>query len=169
MKRILLCMMSILITVLSSCGVGDDEYKTPDESASEMITNIVVCFENDDNETLKTYFSESAKKNGKLDTEIDEAFEFIDGKIVSYGEPNSSCIGPIEDKAYGATISDIITDKGTEYKIDFNGKYRFDEDKSREGVRGIRVVNMTENDKLPVGASEKEQNECCRCIGNYYG
>ncbi|MCR5143634.1 MAG: DUF5104 domain-containing protein [Ruminococcus sp.] len=155
MKKVVLLLMVIMITVLASCGYGNDDYKTPDESAAEMITDIVVCFENDDKETLKTYFSESAKKNGKLDTEIDEAFEFIDGKIVSYGEPIPGCIGPIEDKAYGATISDIITDKGTEYKISFSGMERMDSDPQQEGVTYIKVINMTLADPLP--NDQKEQ------------
>ncbi|MCR5143630.1 MAG: DUF5104 domain-containing protein [Ruminococcus sp.] len=144
MKKLLIPLLTAATLLLTSCVGGDDDYKTPDESASEMITNIVVCFENDDKETLKSYFSESAKKNGKLDTEIDEAFEFIDGDIVSYGEPHSGCIGSITDKAYGGYINEVKTEKGTIYKFDFKGMYRYDEDKTQEGVSGLRIINMSD-------------------------
>ncbi|MCR5143625.1 MAG: DUF5104 domain-containing protein [Ruminococcus sp.] len=144
MKKVVLLLMVIMIMVLASCGYGNEDYKTPDESAQEMITNIVVCFENKDKETLTTYFCESTQKNGNLDYEIDEAFEFIDGDIVSYGEPHSGCIGSITDKAYGGYINEVKTEKGTIYKFDFKGMYRYDEDKTQEGVSGLRIINMSD-------------------------
>ena len=155
MKKLLIPLLTAATILLTSCGGGDDDYKTPDESASEMITNIVVCFENEDKETLKSYFSESARKYKEIDTEIDEAFEFIDGKIVSYGEPDSRVIGPIEEKEFGATTKKVITDKGTEYKISFSGMERMDSDPQQEGVTYIKVINMTLADPLP--NDQKEQ------------
>lgn len=167
MKKNILLVILLIMTTLVSCGEND--YKTPDESANEMINNIVYCFKSKDKETLKTYFSTQMQNHSNLDYEIEIAFEFIDGEIVSVGKPDASCIGPMSDKAYGAIIRDITTDKGIVYKIDFNGKYRCDDDKSREGVEGIRLINMTDDSKLPKNASSDKKQACCRYIGNYYG
>ena len=78
-----------------------------------------------------------------IDTQIDEAFDFIDGEIVSYDEPFSSASGGVEKKSYGAQTQNIITDKGTEYKISFEGWLTNEEEPEKVGVSYIRVIDMT--------------------------
>ena len=166
MSKTLYSIIVSVVVMLSSCS-QKSHVKTPDESAKEMISNIVVCFENKDKETLRSYFSEYIQKNSSLDSEIESAFDFIDGEIVSVGEPNSGCIGSTEDKAYGGDIKAVITDKGTTYKFDFKGMYRYYKDTSQEGVTGLCIINMSddydyENPKKDLLLSHKIT------IGDYY-
>ena len=95
------------------------------------------------------------------------AFDFIDGKIVSYDEPIPGAAGPIGDKYFGATTEKIKTDKDIEYKIDFGGYESNDKESDNIGVEGIRIVNITENANLSPNASNKERDACCRYIGDY--
>lgn len=165
MSKTLYCIIVSVVVMLSSCSQKSHD-KTPDESAKEMITNIVVCFEMKDKETLKSYFSEHIQENSPLDSEIEAAFEFIDSEIVSVGEPNSGCIGPIDDKAFGGDIKEVITDKGTIYKFDFKGMYRYDEDKSQEGVTGLCIINMS--DDYDYENPQKDLLSHKITIGDYY-
>ena len=140
--------------MLSSCGY-DSDYKTPDEKAIEMQNNIIACFINHDEEKLKKCFCFKVQKQYQLTSQIQYAFDYIDGEIVSYEEPDSRVIGPIEEKEFGATTKKVITDKGTEYKISFSGMERMDSNPQQEGVTYIKVINMTLADPLP--NDQKEQ------------
>jgi hypothetical protein len=106
--------------LLSSCGDDSGKNGTPCEKAKYLQNEIMKCFENEDKETLKSFFSDYATDNYDIDSQIDEAFNLFDGKIVSYDEPFPIASGSFDKKDYGAIIKNIITAKETEYKIDFN-------------------------------------------------
>ena len=66
--------------VLTAC----DNYVSTYSSSQTEGQKILKCFEEKDKKTLKSIFSEKMRKRKELDSEIDEALNFIDGKIVSY-------------------------------------------------------------------------------------
>lgn len=70
----------------------------------------------------------------------------------------------LRKKSYGACTMNIITDKGTEYKVDFMGQLTNNENPERIGVRCITIINMTESNKYANNAPEKE--ECKTYIGD---
>ncbi|MBO5449121.1 MAG: DUF5104 domain-containing protein [Ruminococcus sp.] len=155
MKKVITILMVTIMAFSTLCSCGSGEYKTPTQQAKEMQTEIMKCFENEDKDTLKSFFSEYATDNYDLDSQIDEAFDFIDGKIVSYDEPFGRADGSSERKAYGAETSNIKTDKGTEYSIGFKGWLTNNKDSDEIGVILIGIRNET----LMKTATQKEIDE----------
>ena len=157
-------LITAITVTLTGCS-GAKGYKTPDQLAVERQTEIMECFISKDAETIKSFFSEYVIETyPDIDTQIDEAFNFLDGEIVSYDEPSSRASGSSERKSYGALTMNIITDKETKYVVDFMGQLTNDENPERIGVRCITVINMTENDKYENKDPKKE--ECKVYIGD---
>jgi len=143
MKKIITILIVNIMAFSTLCSCDSREYKTPTQQAEEMQTEIMKCFENEDKETLKSFFSEYTVDNFDLDSQIDEAFDFIDGKIISYDEPFGRADGSSERKAYGATTKNIITDKGIKYEIDFAGRLTDREEPDNIGVASIKIIDLT--------------------------
>jgi len=143
-KRIIYILTSLMMLITFISCDEDEEYKTPDQYAKERQTEIMECFINKDKETLKGVFSEYViNKYPDIDSQIDEAFNFFDGEIVSYDEPNSSASGPSDKKSYGGTTLNIFTDKETKYKISFTGWLSNSEQPDKVGIIRVKVANMT--------------------------
>ena len=137
--------------------MSGEEYKTPDRQAKDLQSDIMKCFINQDKETLKSYFSKYVIENyTNIDTQIEEAFDFIDGEIVSYDDPFSRAAGPSDEKSYGADTNNIMTDKGTEYRIIFAGMLCDKENPDYVGVNSIKVINLTKGNLLGADASREE-------------
>ena len=176
MKRSICFFIVILSLLLPACtmshSVNDDssspENKTPDEISKETLSQIISCFENDDNSELKKMMSDYIINNdSQLDNEIEDAFDFIDGKIVSYDNPFANAMGSHEKKACGGRVTNIITENGTEYSISFTGWLTYDSDESKIGVEGIRIVNDTLGAEYPYDATEDELADCMLKIGHF--
>ena len=164
-KRIIYIFTTLLMLISFTSCDEDEEYKSPNQLAKERQTEIMECFINKDKETLKGFFSEYViNKYPDIDSQIDEAFNFIDGEIVSYDEPNSSASGPSDRKSYGGDTRNILTIKNTEYRIVFRGRLTSDNEPEKTGVRCITVINMTESNKYANSDSKKE--ECKIYIGD---
>jgi len=144
MKKIIYILTSLIMLIAFTSCDEDEEYKTPDQLAKERQTEIMECFINKDKETLKGFFSEYViNKYPDIDSQIDEAFNFLDGEIVSYDEPNSRASGPADKKSYGASTLKIITNKGTEYEIGFKGLLTNEKEADKIGVSLIGVHNTS--------------------------
>ncbi len=156
-----------VLFVMSACGaIGklfgkeDTEYKSPDHLAIEHQSKIMDCFINKDPEPIKSLLSEYIiKKYPDIDEQINKAFNFLDGEIVSYDEPFPSACGASEQKSYGSRTRHIITDKGTEYKIAFKGWYSYDKEPERVGITSIGVENITMWNKLKSDNQLSDNNE----------
>lgn len=148
MKRVIfnatLSLMIFIMTIFSTGCLGSGDYKSPTKLAKERQTEIMECFINKDGETLKGFFSEYVLENYPyIDKQIEAAFDFLDGEIVSYDEPFPGAVGSFEKKDYGATTRNIITDKGTEYTIGFKGWYAYDKEPDKVGITVITITNET--------------------------
>ena len=143
---------------LSAGCLGSGDYKSPTKLATERQTEIMECFVNKNGETLKSFFCEYVMENyPDIDTQIDKALNFLDGKIVSYDEPFSYELGGLDHKYYGSFTDNIITDNGTGYKIIFHGYLTNDKEPKKIGITCITVINITEGEKLPNDAPEAER------------
>ena len=164
---LLLTAMAITLTGCSALNkTNSEEYKSPGDLAKERQTEIMDCFINKDAETIKSFFSEYVIETyPDIDTQIDKAFNFLDGEIVSYDEPFSSASGSKDRKAYGADTRNIITDKGTEYRIIFHGRLTNDKEPQKIGISCITVINITEGAKLPHDAPDSDRNKTRAYIG----
>ncbi len=136
----------ILITsmLLINCSCNNKkENKTPDQLAKELQTKVVECFINDDKEELKKLFSNyTIEKTNNIDQEINEAFDFINGNIISYDEPISRTIGNSDNKSYGASTDNIITDKGSSFKIGFTGWLTNANNSNMIGITYIQICDL---------------------------
>ena len=169
-KRVLsIFIMVLLITQLASCGFHKGhrkEYKTPTRQAEELQTKIMDCFVNKDKETLKGFFSKyTLEQCPEIEEQIEEAFTFLDGSIVSYDAPNGSASGGFDNKSYSAYTQHILTDKGTEYRIMFSGRLTWLEDENKVGVLYIKVANMTECKKYE---DKEDKYDYIKYIGTGY-
>jgi len=150
-----LAVVLLVMVVLTGCSfINKDEDKkeenqTPKEYATEQSEYIMECIVNKDKEGLKSVFSKHIAETHDLDKEIDEFFEFIDGEIVSYDEPEGHEGGYkmkegeyTEKKLYGE-IDNIKTDKGKTYSIGYQSYSIY---KSNEEYVGVRIVNIRDED-----------------------
>lgn len=159
-------MLLIIITIFSTGCLSSKEYKTSSKLAFEYQTEIMECFINKDGETLKVFFSEYVLENyPNIDKQIEAAFDFLDGEIVSYDEPFTSGAGSLEKKSYGAKTQHIITDKGTEYTIGFKGWYTYDKEPNKVGITVIVVRNETIKEELDRDGIENASKLFRLCIG----
>ena len=126
--------------------VEEKEYETPLMMARRQGEEIMEYVVNKDKEGLKSMFSKYVTQNHDLDKEIDEFFEFIEGEIISYDEPDgdesgghyssdeSRRIRMLEGK-----IKNIKTDKGKTYSIGFMAYYVYNPNKDKVGIDIIGV------------------------------
>lgn len=152
MKISYLAFFIAIISLLSGCSYNQSE-PTALQLAKETQETIVNGFANNDPQSIERLFSPYICSSSDLDTQIQSAFEYIEGKIVSYDPPEFSASpaetdgsGQVKYGMYGRT-ENICTDKGTEYAINFKGWYTYRDDTAKEGVYLIHIVNITEKEK----------------------
>ena len=128
--------------------VEEKEYETPLMMARRQGGEIIEYVVNKDKEGLKSMFSKYVTQNNDLDKEIDEFFEFIEGEIISYDEPDGDETGavfsPNESKRIrelGGEIKNIKTDKGKTYSISFMAYYVYNPNKDKVGMYAIGVID----------------------------
>lgn len=146
--------LSVTFCALIVCtGCMKSEQKediAPDRQAKIYADNIIECFEKEDNDSLYVLFSQSMRDEHDLNNEIEQAFGFIDGQIISYDTPEASSGGGImrgtegEVKStFSGWITDVKTDIGGEYTIFFGGYLKDDDDENNIGLSAIRIRNVT--------------------------
>lgn len=134
---------------------------TPERQAKLIATDMINSFKENDKDRLKILFSKYILEKYNIDLQIDEAFKFIDGKIVSYNEPFGQA-AEMMTNGYGGyvyyelkgEIIQIKTDKGKSYNMYFFS-YKINEDnKDAVGVYCIMIVSKNEenkNEKIFIG------------------
>ena len=150
MKKLLLISSIIMITMalLTGCISSNSDYITPDQQADNLTVQIFDCFLNNDSETLKNLFSLNVQESHDLDTEIQEAFDYIGGDIISYDEPDGTIQGKtrraeegITQMVLGGSIRNIETDTGKTYRISFTSYAINKDDEDDVGVISIGVID----------------------------
>ena len=140
----------ILIMVLTAC----DNYVSTYSSSQTEGQKILKCFEEKDKKTLKSIFSEKMRKRKELDSEIDEALNFIDGKIVSYdpdtfgGDGDAIDEGKIKYIRLYIHISDIKTDKDKKYYISALYYIKNGIEPDNEGLVALTIYDETNTEGL---------------------
>lgn len=140
-----------LIVILSLIGCSfiyeDEDYQTPEEYATEQSEYIIECVVNKDKEGLKAVFSKHISETHDLDKEIDEFFEFIDGEIASYDEPEGRECGGIiyygecRERELNGWTENIMTDTGKKYRISF---MMYQICKSNPDYVGVELITITD-------------------------
>ena len=154
--------MLLMVLTLTGCSFmdGEEEYQTPKEYATEQAEYIMECIVNQDKEGLKSVFSKYISQTHDLDKEIDEFFEFIDGEIVSHGEPEGyeggykMRDGGYTEKVLTGKISNILTNKGDDYSVRIRMYSIYKENSDHVGVSIINIVNEGDTiEQCAIGSS----------------
>ena len=160
LKRLVILFLAVLMLTGCSYIDGDEDYQPPLEIATEQSKYIMECIVNKDKEGLKSVFSKHIAQTHDLDKEIDEFFEFIDGEIVSHGEPEGyeggykMRDGGYTEKVLTGKISNIQTNKGDDYSVRIRMYSIYKENSDHVGVSIINIVNEGDTiEQCAIGSS----------------
>ena len=132
----------------SGCVGGDSDLQI----ARNVAQDIMDCFINKDEEALYSLLSPNAQNFHLTREQIQEAFEFIDGEIISYDLPtttggggHSKENGVITAKNMTPRIRNIVTNSGDIYKICFDYRLILESDRNSEGLDDI-IIRLMESE-----------------------
>lgn len=137
--------------------IGNERWIWDDSVGDECALKVIDCFINKDSETLKEMFCSRAKIDPDFDKQIDEAFEYINGNIISYDDyiPSASSAnydeGKLVERFYSPRIKNIKTDAKRTYKIVINLYTVYDKDEERVGINSLTVRENSEDSVYRLG------------------
>ncbi len=147
MKKVVLLVMGIMIFLVLTGETKQNGYLSADEKAQKQSRKIIEAVEKGDKKAIKKMCSEEFKSIENFDEQLDEFFEFIDGEIMSYDEPEgiyrgrkSSENGITEENLKGE-IDNIKTDEGKTYRISFFSDSINKEYPECVGINGLGIYN----------------------------
>lgn len=142
-KKIYTALMAVILAFAVGCS--SYETKTTAEAHSDIIVN---CIKENDVSTLEEMFCLYIRDNHELDEEIEGAFEFIDGEVVSEGDKHylDETGGSIENGRVVSSrmqpeIRNLKTDSDKEYTITFNEYLINTENPNYTGKTRITITN----------------------------
>lgn len=157
-----ICVAIIIIMLFSSTSCIGESFEMQEE-IKDTAGKVMEYIANEDADSLFNMFSPYIKENRKDETmnEIEKAFEYIDGEIVSYeyrgegGGGKSKRDGKIVLYRCYPEFGEVITDTGTEYIVSITHYHIWDEKPEWEGVGKIVIY-------------EEDDVECGIVIGQNY-
>ncbi len=113
------------------------------EELKQQAEEIVECFNTGDIDTLEAMFCEKVRTNNDLSLEIQNAFDCLEGNIVSYEYLNLGLVGSITDGKYVEKryyiILTLTTDKNNHYSIDLTRFFVNDSKPESIGIYQLRI------------------------------
>lgn len=160
--KIFKCALSVILICavccsLSSCNYIHKKLAPYAGTAEKMRNSVMDGFTNQNIEVLKDLFCDEIKNTHDLDEEIQAAFEFIQGNIVSYDlsmyGPSGEEVrdGKVVSKDRSINVEKIITDLDNEYKICFGYYLVNDEHEDRIGITFITIRDIKSNETMSIG------------------
>lgn len=146
---IILLFVSFLTSCFSSNSQEKESFPTG-ATAKALAIDIFDCFFKEDEEKLKSYFSPYIQNTYDIDSQIEEAFTFIDGEILSYDEPKGEATGShVENgewvkRTLSGKIKNIKTDKEQTYEIIIKYFAIEKNNPDKVGCSGILIKNMNQ-------------------------
>lgn len=147
MKKIFIFpLIVIIVTTLCSCSKTTSSNITVKGQCDEIIR----CFNEKDSDGLKNMFCETVKKSKNLDKQIADAFDIIDGKIVSYdyligSESKSVDKGKITKLEVYPIIRPLVLSNGKEYELYFYS-FLIHEKENNVGISEIVICDSDGNE-----------------------
>ena len=194
-NKISAIILTMMIFGISSCSMTADEVLQDDKVSSSEITeessmvnelktrkikrgyrsvideyaeNTMEYLVNKDTEGLKTLFSDMSNENYSLGDEIDRAYDFLGGDIISFGEIESHTGGSTfggghTSRQTGTSyIYEVKTDKD-EFEIFIGCVIINDDDISQVGIQNIKIKNSS----FDINDPDREENMVS--IGKFLG
>ena len=157
---------SFVILVLSccvffnSCSFESNNNTSPKHEANKILDNLLIALENKDEEAIKNLMAPKLASNSEtLNTEIQNAFDFFEGKIISYKNIETISDGEKYDNGKliylrigNAITNEIITDTNT-YRISFSAVLINEKNTDQEGVWRIWIGNDDE-ESVVIGSDD---------------
>ncbi len=151
---ILICIIILMIT-LCSCSIVSNfnDFVNREKEIKTTAQQVMQCIVDENKEKLLTFFSFDALNSHaeEIYPKIDSAFEFINGKIVSYEYAGKGGGGATTH--YGKTtylhclptFRNVITDTGFKYEIRISFFHTWQEKPEREGVARIKIIDAEDH------------------------
>jgi hypothetical protein len=144
MKKVLIPILFIILSFTSCETINEDKI------AEEHFNLIVSYLQNKDTENLKNMFCEVSRQSPTLESEIENAFDFFDSKIISYDILVSSSEGEYGDfkKLFiHPHIVDITLENGKKFTMIYYEYLENTSYKDKIGISKISIYDETNNDK----------------------
>ena len=147
---ILICIIFVVET-LCGCSIANrfNNFVSQEQEIKTIAQQVMQCIVNKNKTELLHLFSTDIQNNyaQQITFELDRAFEFINGKIISYDY--AGIYGGGATTHYGKTtyfhcypeFRNVITDTGFEYVIEISFHYIWEEKPEREGVTRIKIID----------------------------
>lgn len=153
MKNIIkMIMLGAIISLCCSDLFGCGTQTQPNKDRNYCDT-VYTAFCNKDSKAISSLFCEKTQSSHNLNDEIEGAFEFFDGKIVSYESFSVSTNGEkvregvVVESHRSPRIEGIKTDNGHIYDILINNREICSDDSSIEGFSAITIFEIDPNDR----------------------
>jgi len=147
-KKLIIICLSLLLSGCNS-NVQTARQNSNLQIAQDVAQEIINTFIERDEEVLYSLLSQAAKDFEKTREQIQEAFDFIDGEIVSYELPNdtgggggSKDNGRITSRSITPRINDVLTDAGKIYRISFHYRLINENNRNLEGLDAILISSV---------------------------
>ena len=158
-KRGAIILTGVVILLLSGCTIdwkkgaeyaidSAKEVHEKQDKTDEIADIVEMAFEEQDKQILIDLFSEYSMDEYDLDSQIDQAFDFIEGNIVSVGNKTGGYSGGSTSAKHGdiktlyeGDLCKVVTDAGKTYTITFQGVYNFRNHDNQIGLHCIYIGN----------------------------
>ena len=173
---IVVMLVIMLAIVLSACTVlsgGDTEYVDP--KTKEVIGQAKTMLQgvkSGDTEKIANLFSPIAKeKHPELEKDIKKWMGFIDGKIISCGDPVVDfCDKTWDEDGYiilggSAEIDNVKTDTGKTYEIIYGLYATVRDHPEYEGVTDLLVIDTEKQEQVNMEDKEIDLSDAQKSVG----
>lgn len=145
MKKLLIALLAFSLCYLSGCY--DDAILRQNADGKELCAEIIQCIKEADISGIEALFCEEVSDTHDLDTEIELAFGFIEGEILSHdnfsiGSGDSTRDGKTVKSYVIPVIDNIKTDTGNSYTITFLSYLVLDDNDRMIGINYITIRNQ---------------------------
>ena len=172
---IVVMLVIMLAIVLSACTVsagGEPHVKSKSEKAIEQAKTILQGIKSGDAEKIADQFSPIAKeKHPELENDIKKWMGFLDGEIISYGEPVRDFGDATWDEdgyiIWGGSIEidNVKTDTGKTYEIVYGGYATVRDHPEYEGVTDLLVIDTKKQEKANMEDKDIDLSDAQKSVG----
>ena len=165
----------MLAIVLSACTVsagGEPHVKSKSEKAIEQAKTILQGIKSGDAEKIADQFSPIAKeKHPELEIDIKKWMGFLDGEIISYGEPVRDFGDATWDEdgyiIWGGSIEidNVKTDTGKTYEIVYGVYATVRDHPEYEGVTDLLVIDTKKQEKANMEDKDIDLSDAQKSVG----
>jgi len=146
LNKIILVLLVATVVCFTSCIKISEKYINTDKEQKKISEEILKCLNEDDAEAFKNMFCNKIKASENFDNQIQDAFNFFEGKIVSYddliradSDGKSWIDGKLSRVSTSGRVTNVVNDETKRYSIKFYNYLICTEDKDKEGISEVTI------------------------------